>query len=188
LHCGEFLARWRLIVGGVVGENCGAVEGAVVFREVEPALVANSLRPGTADADTNDVSGGVEKALAEINELLVPHALNEGIDGHGVDEFFVVDSCPVAKEYAMPFSIDELDTAVFTEASLCWRDGFGDLNPDVPSAAMGWEAECRVGTPVTGGLLEDGVLSDEFEVGGSHTFAEPSTLHLLYHVSIPFHL
>jgi hypothetical protein len=184
LHCGEFLARWRLVVGGVVGEDCGAVEGAVVFREVEPALVANPLWSGTADADTNDVSGGVEQAFAEVNEFLVPHALNEGIDGHGVDEFLVVDRCAVTKENAVPFSIDELDTAVFTEASLCWWDGFGYLNPDVASAAVGWEAECRIGTPVTGGLLEDGVLGDELEVGGSHTFAEPRALHLSYHVSI----
>ena len=38
----EFLGGWRLVVGGVVGEDCGAVEGAVGLGEVEPAFVADA--------------------------------------------------------------------------------------------------------------------------------------------------
>ena len=35
LDGGELLRSWGVVVGRVVGEDCGAVEGAVVFGEVE---------------------------------------------------------------------------------------------------------------------------------------------------------
>ena len=60
VECGELFGGGGLVVGGVVGEDGGAVEGAVVFREVEPAFVANTFRALAANADTNNVSGGVE--------------------------------------------------------------------------------------------------------------------------------
>ena len=57
---GELFGVGGLVVGGVVGEDGGAVEGAVVFGEVEPAFIANSFGPLAADTDANNVSGGVE--------------------------------------------------------------------------------------------------------------------------------
>ena len=57
---GEFFGFVGLVVGGVVGEDGGAVEGAVVFREVEPAFVADAFRALASDTDANNVSGGVE--------------------------------------------------------------------------------------------------------------------------------
>lgn len=38
----ELFGGGGLVVGGVVGEDCGAVEGAVGFGEVEPAFVADA--------------------------------------------------------------------------------------------------------------------------------------------------
>ena len=57
LLCGEFDVVGGLVVRGVVAEDGGAVEGAVVFGEVEPALVADAFRAGAADADAEDVGG-----------------------------------------------------------------------------------------------------------------------------------
>ena len=57
---GEFFGVGGLVIGGVVGENGGAVEGAVVFREVEPTFVADAFGSLATDADTDNVGGGVE--------------------------------------------------------------------------------------------------------------------------------
>lgn len=39
-QCGQAGGRGRAVLGGVVGEHGGAVEGAVVLRKVQPALEA----------------------------------------------------------------------------------------------------------------------------------------------------
>ena len=44
-----------LVVWRVVGEDGGAVEWAVILGEVEPALVANTLRALATETNTNDV-------------------------------------------------------------------------------------------------------------------------------------
>lgn len=61
LHGGELLCGDRLVVGRVVGEDGGAVEGAVVLGEVEPALVTDALGTVATDTDTNDVGAAVEQ-------------------------------------------------------------------------------------------------------------------------------
>jgi hypothetical protein len=52
-----------LVVWGIVGEDGGTVEGAVILREVEPALVSNSLRASASDTNTNNVSAGVKQTF-----------------------------------------------------------------------------------------------------------------------------
>ncbi len=190
LHRGELLGGVRLVVRAVVGEDGGAVKRAVVFREVKPALISDPLWSFTADAYADDVRGAVEEAFAEGDELLVAHHFDEGVDGHGVDKFFVVDGGAVAEEDAVAFGVDALDAASLAEAGFLLGNGFGELDPDVAGAAVGWEAEGGVGAPVAGGLFEDGVLHDELEVRGCHSLAEPGALHLyLAHQPIlPHHI
>lgn len=81
----------RLVVGRVVGEDGGTVEGAVVFDKVQPALVADALGTLATDADTNDVGGGVEQRLDHVLQRLVLHGLSQVVERHGVDEFLVLD-------------------------------------------------------------------------------------------------
>lgn len=179
LEGGQLLAGLGLVVGGVVGEDGGAVEGAVVLGEVQPALVADALGTQATDTDTDDVGGAVEEALGELLALLVAHGLGQVVDGHGVDQLLVVDGGAVAEEDAVAVGIDELDVAVLAVAGLLFREGFGDVDPDVASSADSRETESGVGTPVTGGLLEDDVLGDGLEVGSGDTLTEPLALHLI---------
>ena len=88
---GQFDGGLGLVVGTVVGEDGGAVEGAIVFWEVEPAFVADALGALATDADADDVGGGVEEVFAEGDELFVAHFLDKGVNGHGVDQFLVPD-------------------------------------------------------------------------------------------------
>ena len=55
LDRGELFGGGGLVVGGVVGEDCGAVEGAVHVWEVEPAFVAYAFGTLASDADADDV-------------------------------------------------------------------------------------------------------------------------------------
>ena len=57
---GELFGVGGLIVWGVVGEDGGAVEGAVVFWEIEPAFIADTFGALATDTDADNVSGGVE--------------------------------------------------------------------------------------------------------------------------------
>ena len=57
-----------------------------------PALVPNVLRTLSTDTDPNNVSGGVEERLAELQQLGVGHDIGEMVDSHGRDERTVVDN------------------------------------------------------------------------------------------------
>lgn len=54
-ECGQGCVWAGAVLGGVVGEDGGAVEGAVVLREVQPALEAVRALPSYPNAD--DVGG-----------------------------------------------------------------------------------------------------------------------------------
>ena len=149
---GEFRRGLGLVVGRVVGEDRGAVEGTVVLGEVEPAFVADSFRTLAADTDADNVGCAVEEAFAEGDEFFVAHGFDEVVDGHGVDEFFVVYGCAVAEEDAVAFCVYELDVAVLAEAGLFFWEGFGDVDPDVAGTAVCWETEGCVWAPASGGL------------------------------------
>lgn len=82
---GELHVVVGLVVGRVVGEDGGAVEGAVVFGEVEPALVADAFWARAPDADANDVRGAVEQVFGEGNERRIADLLRERVNSHGVD-------------------------------------------------------------------------------------------------------
>jgi hypothetical protein len=179
LESGQLLAGLGLVVGRVVGEDGGAVEGAVVLGEVQPALVTDALGALTADTNTDNVGGAVEEAAGELLQLLVAHGLGEVVDGHGVDHLLVVDSGTVTEEDTVVVGINKVDTAVLTEAGVLLGESVGDANPDGTSTAPGREAESGVGSPVASSLLEDNVLGDGLEVGCGDTLTEPLALHLV---------
>lgn len=178
LLCSELDGCLWLVVWRVVGEDCRAVEWAVVLWEVEPALVADTLWTLTTDTNTNDVGSGVEETLAQVLKLLVLHGLNEVVDGHGGDELAVVHGSAVTEEYSVVLSIHKLDLTVLAKASLVLLKSLGDLDPDVPGSTLCWEAESGVWTPVSCGLVQDDVLGDQLKVWSSDTLAEPCSLHL----------
>ena len=153
LEGGEFLGGGRLVVGGVVGEDGGAVEGAVVLGEVEPAFVADAFGPLAADADADDVGGAVEEVFGEGDEGLVAQFLDEGVDGHGVDEFLILDSLAVLEGDDLCVCVDGFDTTLLAEHLVLLGDGLSDRNPDGACASMGREAEGGVGTPIACCLL-----------------------------------
>jgi hypothetical protein len=168
----------RLVVGRVVGEDGCAVEGAVVFGEVQPALVADALGSLATDTDADDVGAGVEEALAEVDELLVVHELNERIDGHGVHELLVVDDCAVLQVHLVAVRVHLGDRAVLAKSCLGLWDRLRDGDPDTTGSVARGEAESSVGTPVSCRLVVDDVVHDTLDVGCSDTLTEPLALHL----------
>lgn len=174
----QLLGLLRLVVGGVVGEDGGTVEGAVVLGEVQPALVTNAVGASTTDTDTDNVSGGVEELLGEGHQLLVVHGLSQEIDSHGGDQLLVTDGGAVGQGDSLVAGVDLGDLALLTEAGVLLGEGVGNSNPDTTGTVTGREAEGGVGTPVTGGLIHDNVVGDGLQVGGSDTLTEPSALHL----------
>mgnify|MGYP000929348754 CR=1 FL=1 len=167
-----------LVVRRVVGEDGGAVEGAVVLREVQPALVTNALRTGATDTNTDDVGGGVEEALGELDELLVAHLLSKVVNSHGVDELVVANGGAIGEGDNLLLGVDLGDLAALAKALLLLRDSLGNSDPDTTGTVTSREAESGVGTPVTGNLVQDDVLGDGLDIGSGNTLAEPCGLHL----------
>lgn len=199
LDGGELLGSLGLVVRGVVGEDGGTVEGAVVLGEVEllksfvsflsgtftyktkatyPALVTDSLGASTTDTNTNNVGGGVEELLGEAVQLLVTHVLGKEVHGHGGDQLLVADGGAVRKLDGLAGGVDLGDLALLTEASVLLGDGVGNGDPDATGTTVGGETESSVGTPVTGSLVQDDVGGDSLDVGSGNTLTEPGTLHL----------
>lgn len=178
LDGGQLLRALRLVVGGVVGEDGGPVEGAVVLGEVQPALVTNALRPRATDTHTDNVGGGVEELLGGGDQVGVGHGVGQEVDGHGGDQTLVANSSTIGHFNSLAVGVDLGDLALLTEASVLLGDGVGHGNPDTTGTTASGETEGRVGTPVTSGLVQDDVGGDGLEVGGSHTLTKPSTLHL----------
>lgn len=142
-----------MVIGGVVGKDGGAVEGAIVFGEVEPAFITDAFGALAADADADDVGGAVEEVFGEGDEGLVAHFLDEGVDGHCVDEFLVLDCLAVLEGDRLCVCVDGFDRAMLAEHFVLFGDSFSDSNPDSACAAIGREAEGGVGTPVACCLL-----------------------------------
>lgn len=52
------------------------------------------------------------------------------------------------------------------------------IDPDIASAAMCWEAESSVRSPIAGDFVENDIASDELDVGSCYTLSKPLGLHL----------
>lgn len=143
-----------------------------------PALVTDALRALTSDTHTDNVGSGVEEALGKTGKLLVAHLLGEVVDGHGVDELLVTDLGAVGERDDLLLGIDLSDLAALAKSLLLLGDSLGYSNPDTTSTIPGRETESGVGAPVAGNLIQDNVLGDILDIGGSNTLAEPLALHL----------
>lgn len=176
---GELGILLRLVVGGVVGEDSGTVEGTVVLGEIQPALVTDALRALASDTDTNNMGSGVVKLLGEADKLLVAELLGEVINGHGVDELVITDGAAIGEVGNLLLGVDLGDLTLLAESLLLLGNGLSDGNPDTTGTITGGESESSVGAPVTSDLVEDNVLGNELSIGGSDTLTEPLALHLL---------
>lgn len=186
----------RLVVWGVVGEDGGTVKGAVVFREVElnrqlatnretvvievtyPALVTDALRPLASQTNTNNVGRRVKEILAERDELLVAHGLDQLVNSHGRNQLLVTNGGTVAQANDLLGGVDLGDLSLLAKSLLLIRESVGNGNPDTTGTIASGEAEGSVGAPVTGNLAEDGVLDSCLDIRSSYTLTEPLALHL----------
>lgn len=144
-----------------------------------PALVSNPLRAFTSDTNTNNVGGGEEQSLAEVDQLLITHLLDKSIHSHGGDQLVISDSGAILKSNSLVVSVNLADLALVTEASLLLGDSVCNGNPDSTRSSVGGETEGGIGTPVTSGLLENDVLGHCLEIRGSDTLTQPGALHLI---------
>jgi hypothetical protein len=178
LESGQLLGGLGLVVRGVVGEDGGTVEGAVILGEVQPALVTDAVGAGTTDTNTDNVGGGVEELLGEGHELSVVHGLGEVVDSHGGNKLLVTNGGAISQGDGLVVGVDLLDLVLGTVAGVLLGEGVGNGNPDTTGTVAGGETESSVGAPVTGSLVEDDVGSHGLDIGGSDTLTEPSALHL----------
>lgn len=153
MECGELFGVGGLVVGGVVGENGGAVEGAVVFREVEPAFVADAFRALATDTYANDMCGGVEEVLAEGDEGLIAHFLNKRVDAHGVDKFIVADCFAAFESHEFTVCVHFGYCGMGAKHGLLFRYGFSHGDPDGTCSAVSRESEGGIRAPIAGCLL-----------------------------------
>lgn len=124
------------------------------------------------------MGGGVEEVFGEGDKVGVFHFLDEGVDGHGVDEFLVTNCFSIFERDDFVVGVDFLDGTVGAELSLFFGDGVGYGDPDAAGAAVSWEAEGSIGAPVAGRLLENNVFGDGLEIGSCNALTEPLALHL----------
>ncbi len=124
-----------------------------------------------ADADADDVRGGVEEVFAEGDEGFVAHFLDERVDAHGVDKLLVVDGFTGLEYYYFGVCVDALDGPVGTKLGLLFWKSIRNRNPDVASTAVSWETERGIWSPVAGCLLQNDVLCDILEIGSCNALA-----------------
>ena len=78
----------------------------------------------------------------------------------------------------MAYSIDLGQAAGLAKPLLMIGDGSRNCGPDTTGSVASWEAESSVQTLVSGDLVHDHVVDEEFEVWRGDTLAQPGTLHL----------
>ena len=178
----QLVALLGAVVRAVVGEDRSAVEGAVVLREVQPALVADAVRALAADTDTDDVRRGVDElVLDRLLELVLGglvdalEVVHEEVEAHGRHELLVLDRRAVVKVRDVAVRIDLGDALL--ELQLVLGQRLGDRLPDTAGAVARRELERGVRAPVAGHLLVEGVGNDHLQVRRSDTLTEPLALH-----------
>jgi hypothetical protein len=143
-----------------------------------PALVANVGWALATDSDTDNVGGGVEETLAEVDQVLVTHLLNKLINSHGGNELLVTNGLAILQGNGLGIGIDLGDSTLGTKSGVLLWQSVGNSDPDTTGTVTSWETESGVWTPVTSGLLENDVLGDSLEIWSGDTLTEPCALHL----------
>lgn len=150
----------------------------MVIEVTYPALVTDALRPLASQTNTNNVGRRVKEILAERDELLVAHGLDQLVNSHGRNQLLVTNGGTVAQANDLLGSVDLGDLSLLAKSLLLIRESVGDGNPDTTGTIASREAEGSVGAPVTGNLAEDGVLDSCLDIRSSYTLTEPLALHL----------
>lgn len=143
-----------------------------------PALITDALRSFTSQTNSNDMGGRVVQILAEGDELLVVHGLNQVVYRHGRDKLLVADRGAIRHGDNLLGGVDLGNLTLLAKSLVLSGESLGDSDPDTTSAITGREAEGSVGAPVSGGLVQDDVLGHGLDVRCSDTLAEPRSLHL----------
>lgn len=155
-----------------------------VFRLTHPALVTNAVRTTSTETDADDVCRGVVETLGDADKLLAANLFNELVDVHGGDELLVANLGAIGHCNDFVVSVDLGDLTLLSEALLLLGQRVGDGDPDTTGTVAGRETESGVRAPVTSSLVEDDVLGNELDIGGSHTLAEPVTSHLVIQLAL----
>lgn len=124
------------------------------------------------------MGGRVEELLGVVDELLVTDLLAQSINSHGGDELLVTDGGAIGQSDNLRVGVHLSDLSVLTEAGLLLGESVSDGNPDTTGTVTSREAEGSVGTPVTGGLVQDDVGGHSLDIRSGDTLTEPSALHL----------
>mmetsp|Transcript_19396 Transcript_19396/g.61731 ORF Transcript_19396/g.61731 Transcript_19396/m.61731 type:complete len:540 (+) Transcript_19396:304-1923(+) len=170
---GQLLGRLGDVVIGVVREDRGAVEGAVVLGVVEPAL--GVMRVLTADAETDDVAAGEEEAVGEV---LLAHVVEGDVQGDGGDQGPELDLAPVLEGHLLLLQVDADHGVALPELHALLGEEVGHALPDGACAARLREAEHGVGPPPGVLLALDHVVDCLVHIHRGHALAQPVALHL----------
>lgn len=149
-----------------------------------PALVTNAVRAASTETNADDVCRGVVETLGDADELLAAHLLDELVEVHGGDELLVANLGAIGEADDLLVGVDLGDLTLLSEALLLLGQRVGDGDPDTTGTVPGRETESGVRAPVTSSLVQDDVLGNELDVGGSYTLAEPVTSHLVVQLAL----
>jgi hypothetical protein len=139
-----------------VREDCAAVEGAVVLGVVEPALEV--VRIDAAEADADDVAGGVGQSVGKV---VSANPAEGEVEGQRAEELVVSETGPVSEADRLVGRINgrylrDGGRESGTEDRIPYRGIESDLLlgkerrhllPDGSGAALLWEAENGIGAP-----------------------------------------
>ena len=84
---------------------------------------------------------------------MVTHFLNERVDAHCVDKFFVADCFAVFESNKFVVCVDFIYRGMRAKHSLLFRKGFGHCDPDSTRSAVRRESEGGIRAPIAGRLL-----------------------------------
>mmetsp|Transcript_14864 Transcript_14864/g.41788 ORF Transcript_14864/g.41788 Transcript_14864/m.41788 type:complete len:575 (-) Transcript_14864:45-1769(-) len=170
---GQLGARLGAVLLGVMAEDGGAVERAVVLGVVQPALLAVGGLP--ADAEADNVGAGVGEALSP---FLAANPATHDVQGEGGDEGVVLDAAARGQGHHLGIHVHPHDRVPSPIALLVLGEQLCHALPDVPSASLSGEPEHCVGPPAGVLLAHDDVGNSPLRIDGGHPLAEPAALHL----------
>ena len=84
---------------------------------------------------------------------MVAHFLNERVDAHGVDKFFVADCFAIFESNKFVVCVDFIYRGMRAKHSLLFRKGFCHCDPDSTRSAVRRESEGGIRAPIAGRLL-----------------------------------
>mmetsp|Transcript_6266 Transcript_6266/g.17989 ORF Transcript_6266/g.17989 Transcript_6266/m.17989 type:complete len:496 (+) Transcript_6266:382-1869(+) len=170
----QLLVLGGAVIGRVVAEHGGAVEGAVILRIIQPAFGVVGTEPANPQPDD------VRRA---VGELLGPVALAQPLEGevqrHGRDEVVVLQHLAVCQSHCFGVLVQTGHLIVTTQTQALLRQLSGNRLPDAAGAALQGESKHCVGAPPRVLLVVQHVGDGPLHVHRGHPLPQPITLHVL---------